>query len=74
MNLVTYELAARLEHEKNKKRVETLQNGATQHDSESPVIEFLRLYELAHKRHRPPAVVKSMLIPSWVGKSALTDL
>jgi len=77
MNLVTYEVSTRLEQEKNKQRVATMRSGVGGLDSELPVIEFLRLYELAHQRHKPTGVLRGsdvVLFRATAGTGDVADV
>ncbi|MDX2021255.1 MAG: SDR family NAD(P)-dependent oxidoreductase [Deltaproteobacteria bacterium] len=58
LNVMNYEVSKRLERIANQKRVDQLQTHAAQGVAE-PVIEFLKLYELAHKQHTPQGVFRS---------------
>lgn len=76
LNVVTYEVSKRLERIQNQKRVDQLQSHAVNGAAE-PVIEFLKLYELAHKQHTPQGVFRSgnvVLFRATQGTGDLADV
>ena len=76
-NLVNYEVSSLLEREKNKKRVDQLQRQADLATSETSLIEFLKLYELAHKQHSPQGIFRGgdvVLFRATAGNGELADV